>query len=142
MAIQQAAEQKAGQDAPHARAAPDPEWKPSRFFDAWKKSLVTMEGGLVLQYLQYCRGMPPDVKKRAVDYILRGTMPDVYQSADRDEAFDAMDNDIDAMREHAARFLDKFWKERWADFLAKYPDIRRDPGPADTMRTKKQDDVG
>ena len=83
--------------------------------------MVTMEDSLVLQYLQYCRGMPPDVKRHAVDHILRGTMPSVYKSADRNEAFDAMDNDIDAMRVCAARFLDKFWKERWADFIAKYP---------------------
>ena len=133
MARQQVAGQKAGQGAQHARTTPDPEWKPSRFFDAWKESLVTMEDSLVLQYLQYCRGMPPDVKRHAVDHILRGTMPDIYRSADRDEAFGAMDNDIDAMREHAARFLDKFWKERWADFIAKYPfeeDDRRSAPPA------------
>ena len=76
--------------------------------------------------------MPPDVKKRAVDHILRGTMPSIYQSDNRDEAFDAMDNDIDAMRVYAARFLDKFWKEYWADFLAKHPpapDGRRDALP-------------
>ena len=82
--------------------------------------------------MQFCRGMPPDVRKEAIDYILRWTMQDVYVSPDRGEAFDAMDNDIDAMREYAAAFLDKFWKEYWADFLAKHPpepDVRRAAPP-------------
>ena len=118
-----ARQQVAGQGAaqPARGAAPDPEWSPSRFFDAWKKRVGVTEGFLTLQYMQYCRGMPPDVRKRAIDNILRGTMQDVYVSPDRDEAFDAMDNDIDAMREYAAAFLDKFWKEYWADFLARHP---------------------
>lgn len=97
-----------------------PEWRPSRFFDAWKDSVDAIKGRLVLQFMHYYRGMPPDAKKRAVDYILRGTMPDVYTSPDRKEALDAMNNDIDAMREYAARFLDRFWKDHWAEFLAKH----------------------
>ena len=77
-----------------------------------------------MQYMHYCRGMPEDAKKRAVDYILRGTIPVVYVSPNRSEAFDAMDNDADAAREYASRFLDKFWKEYWAEFVAKYPTAR------------------
>ena len=96
-------------------------WKPSRFFGAWKEEVDTAKGALLLQYMHYCRGMPADVRKDAIDFLLRGTMPHVYKSADRSEAFDAMDNDIDAMREYAARFLDKFWTEYWKDFLAKHP---------------------
>ena len=123
MARQQAAVQRAGQGAaqPARYAAPDPEWKPSRFFATWKKNVAKMRGGLVLQYMQFYRGMPPDVRKEAIDCILRATMSHVYASPDRDEAVDAMYNDIDAMREYAAAFLDKFWKEYWADFLAKHP---------------------
>ena len=135
VARQQVAGQKAEQGAAQpARAVPNPEWKPSRFFATWKKNVVEMRGGLALQYMQYCRGMPPDVRKRAIDSILRGTTPHVYVSPDRDEAFAAMDNDIDAMREYAAVFLDKFWKEYWADFLAKYPlepDDRRAAPPTE-----------
>ena len=63
--------------------------------------------------------MTPDVKKRAVDLVLRGTMPVAYRSADHQEALDAMDNDIDALRKYADRFVDTFWKEYWADFLAR-----------------------
>ena len=121
MARQQVAGQRAGQGAQPALAAPNPEWMPSRFFAAWKEKVNGMEGWLILQYMQYCRGMPPDVRKEAIDYILRGTTPYIYVSPDRDEAFDAMDNDIDAAREYATAFLDKFWKEYWADFLAKHP---------------------
>ena len=121
MARRQVAEQDAKHGAPVAITVLKPEWKPSRFFDAWKDSVDTVKGRLVLQYMHYCGGMPPDVKKRAVDYILRGTMPGDYLSPDRKEAFDAMDNDIDAIREYANQFLDTFWKEYWAEFLAKHP---------------------
>lgn len=115
----------AGQDARHsaslALAASGHDWKPSRFFDAWKDSVDAIKGRLVLQFMHYYRGMPPDAKKRAVDYILRGTMPDVYTSPDRKEALDAMNNDIDAMREYAERFLDRFWKDHWGKFLSTHP---------------------
>ena len=96
-------------------------WKPSRFFDAWKRRVETAKGAVLLQYMHYCRGMPANVRQEAVDFILRGTMPRVYKSADRNEAFDAMNNDIDAMREYAAKFLDEFWAEYWKDFLARRP---------------------
>ena len=76
---------------------------------------------MIPQYIHYCRGMPSHVREGAIDHILRATMPDVYVSDDTSEAFDAMDNDIDAMREYAARFLDEFWPEYWKDFLAKHP---------------------
>ena len=121
MAGQRAAGQQDRQGAPTALAAPSPDWKPSRFFDAWKDRVDASKGGLILQFMHYCRGMPPDVKKRAIDFILRGTMPCAYRSPDRKEAFDAMDNDIDAMRAYADRFLDKFWREYWAEFLARHP---------------------
>ena len=97
------------------------DWKPSRFFDAWKKKVPTIKEGLVMQYMHYCRGMPADIRRDAIDCILRATMPRVYKSDDNSEAFDAMDNDIDAMREYATRFLDEFWAEYWRDFLARHP---------------------
>ena len=121
MAGRQAAGQGGRQGATTAPAVPSPAWKPSRFSEAWKDRVDASKGGLILQFMHYCRGMPPDVKKRAVDFILRGTIPCAYKSPDRREAFDAMDNDIAAMREYADRFLDKFWKEYWAEFLAKHP---------------------
>ena len=117
----QAAGRAARRSASLSLAASSRDWEPSRFFDAWKDRVDAAKGGLILQYMHYCRGMPPDVKKRAVDYILRGTMPCAYESADRKEAFDAMDNDIDAMREYAERFLDTFWNDYWAEFLAEHP---------------------
>ena len=117
----QAAGREARRSASLALAASGHDWEPSRFFDAWKDRVDAVKGGLVLQYMHYCRGMPPDVKKRAVDYILRGTMPCAYESADRKEALDAMDNDIGAMREYAERFLGTFWNEYWAEFLAEHP---------------------
>ena len=94
-------------------------WKPSRFFDEWKESVADMKGELIMQYMHFCRGMPTDVRQEAIDHILRCTMPVVYVSDDRDEAFDAMDNDVDAMREYATRFLDEFWDDYWKPFLAK-----------------------
>ena len=32
-----------------------------------------------------------------------------------------MENDIDALRKYADRFVDVFWKEYWDDFLSKHP---------------------
>ena len=72
-----------------------------------------------MQYMHYCRGMPAHVRQEAIDQVLRATMPDVYVSDDHREASDAMDNDIDAMREYATRFLDEFWAEYWRDYLAR-----------------------
>lgn len=95
-------------------------WKPSRFFDEWKESVAEIKGELIMQYMHFCRGMPADVRQEAIDHILRCTMPVVYVSDDRDEAFDAMDNDVDAMREYAARFLDGFWDEYWKPLLARH----------------------
>ena len=124
MAGQQTASREVEGGASRALAAQGRVWKPSKFFDAWKERVRAVKGGLVMQYMHYYRGMPEDAKKRAVDYILRGTIPAVYVSPNRSEAFDAMDNDADVAREYASRFLDKFWKEYWAEFVAKYPPAR------------------
>ena len=110
------------QDA--ARGEPNAErgrnWKPSRFFDEWKESVAEIKGELLMQYMHYCRGMPPDIRLEAIDHILRCTMPDVYVSDDRSEAFDAIDNDMDAMRKYATRFLDGFWDDYWRPILARH----------------------
>ena len=111
---------EAARGVPCADTAQGSDWKPSRFFDAWKEEVPTIKGGLVMQYMHYCRGMPANVRREAIDCVLRATMPYVYKSDDRSEAFDAMDNDIDAMREYAARFLDEFWADYWKDFLARH----------------------
>ena len=100
-------------------AVQEPDWKPSRFFDEWKESVAEIKGELIMQYMHFYRGMPTDVRQEAIDHILRCTMPVVYVSDDRDEAFDAMDNDVDAMREYATRFLDEFWDDYWKPFLTK-----------------------
>ena len=113
--------EEATQSVHGTSTVPGSGWKPSRFFEAWKEAVPTIGEGLVMQYMHYCRGMPANVRQEAIDQVLRATMPDVYKSSDRNEAFDAMDNDIDAMREYATRFLDEFWAEYWKDFLAKHP---------------------
>ena len=71
--------------------------------------------------MHYYRGLPPAVKKRAVDFVLRGTIPLAYSSPDPRETLDAMENDIDALRKYADRFVDTFWKKYWDDFLSKHP---------------------
>ena len=106
-------QQEAVQGAREASTMPASGWKPSRFFDAWKEEVDTAKGWLVLQYMHYCRGMPANIRQDAIDYVLRGTMPRVYKPDDNSEAFDAMDNDIDAMREYAGQFIDEFWAEYW-----------------------------
>ena len=121
MAEQQVAEQGAMSHTSSALAVHVHGWTPSRFFDGWKGRVDKIKGSLVLQYMQYCRGMPPAVKKRAVDLVLRGTIPLAYSSPDPQETLDAMENDIDALREYADRFVDVFWKEYWADFLVRHP---------------------
>ena len=121
MVEQEVAEQVARGRASAALTVHVHGWTPSRFFDGWKGRVDKIKGSLVLQYMQYCRGMPPAVKKRAVDLVLRGTIPLAYSSPDPQETLDAMENDIDAMREYADRFVETFWKEYWADFLARHP---------------------
>ena len=121
MAEPRVAEQEARHRTPPAITVHVPGWTPSRFFDEWTDRVDKVKGRLVLQFMHHCRGMTPDVKKRAVDFVLRGTMPVAYRSVDHQEALDAMDNDIDALREYADRFVDVFWKEYWADFLARHP---------------------
>ena len=122
--------QEAAQGVNGAGTVPGSGWKPSRFFEAWKEEVPTIKGGLAMQYMHYCGGMPADVRRDAIDQVLRATTPYAYVSGDNGEAFDAMANDMDAMREHAARFLDEFWAEHWKDFLAGHQadaDPRRPP---------------
>ena len=100
-----------------------PGWKPSRFFEPWKERVVRTNGGLIMQYMHYCRGMPPDIRKEAIDHIMRTSLPVVYVSDDDDdrEATDALYHDEPAIREYATRFLDEFWDDYWKPILAKYP---------------------
>lgn len=90
---------------------PVPDWKPSRYFEEWKKAVGQTRGDLAMAYVQFCGGMPPDARKRAITSILRQTMPRVYKSVPNSAAFDAMDNDLYAMWEYATKFFDEFWKE-------------------------------
>ena len=73
--------------------------------------------------MYYCRGMPADIRKEAIEYIMRTTLSLAYVSDDRDEATDAMYNDADAIREYAAQFLDEFWNDYWKPILAEYDHI-------------------
>ena len=107
--------------AARATAAQGSGWKPSRFFGEWKESVAGIKGELIVQYMHYCEGMPADVRQEAIDHILRCTIPDIYVSGDRREAFDAVDNDGDAMQEYATRFLDEFWDDYWRPLLAGRP---------------------
>ena len=113
--------QEAAHGAACAGAVQRPGWKPSRFFEPWKERVVRTNGRLIGQYAHYCRGMPPDIRKEAIDHILRTSMPVVYVSDDDEEATEAMYNDEPAIREYAARFLDEFWDDYWKPILAKYP---------------------
>ena len=114
-----------GQEASHGTTSAGtvqiPGWKPSRFFEAWKERVVRTNGRLIGQYAHYCRGMPPDIRKEAIDHIMRTSLPVVYVSDDDEEATDAMYNDEPAIREYAARFLDEFWDDYWKPILVKYP---------------------
>ena len=116
-----AGQQDAARGAPGAAQGRD--WKPSRFFDEWKESVAEIKGELLMQYMHFCRGMPPDIRLEAIDHILRCTMPVVYApDGDHDgkEVTDAMYNDGDAMREYATRFLDGFWDDYWRPILARH----------------------
>ena len=102
--------------APPPSVTPVPGWKPSMYFEEWKKAVGRTRGGLAMDYVQFCGGMPPDARKQAIESILRQTMPRVYRSDDDDAARDAMYNDLYAMWEYATRFFDDFWKEFCAQF--------------------------
>ena len=69
-----------------------------------------------MDYMQFCAGMPPNVRKHAITSILRQTMPHAYMSSDGNAAPDAMRNDLYAMWEYATRFFDGFWEEFCAQF--------------------------
>ena len=116
-----AGKQETAQGEPCVGTVQIPGWNPSRFFEAWKERVVRTNGRLIGQYAHYCRGMPPDIQKEAIDHILRTSLPVVYVSDDDEEATEAMYNDGDAMREYATRFLDEFWDDYWKPILAKYP---------------------
>ena len=94
-----------------ANVMPIPGWKPSRYFEEWKKAVSQTRGDLAMTYVQFCGGMPLDARKRAITSILRQTMPRVYRSTPNNAAFDAMDNDLYAMWEYATTFFDDFWRE-------------------------------
>ena len=119
--------QEAAQGVNGAGTAPGSGWKPSRFFEAWKEDVPAIKGALAVQCMRYCRGMPADVRLEAIEQVLRATMPYVYVSDDNSEAFVAMDNDGDAMRECATQFFDEFWNDYRKDFLA---ERRADAEPA------------
>ena len=99
-----------------ASVTPVPGWKPSAYFEEWKKAVGRTKGNLAWEYMQFCAGMPPNVRKHAIESILRRTMPRAYRSGDGSTAPDAMRNDLYAMWEYATRFFDGFWEEFCAQF--------------------------
>lgn len=99
-----------------ASVAPVPGWKPSAYFEEWKKEVGRTKDNLALDYIQYCGGMPASARKHAIESILRQTMPYTYRSSDGGTALDAMDNDLYAMWEYATRFFDEFWEGFCAQF--------------------------
>ena len=99
-----------------ASVTPVPGWKPSAYFEEWKKAVGRTKGNLAWEYMQFCAGMPPNVRKHAIESILRRTMPRAYRSGDGSTAPDAMRNDLYAMWEYATRFFDGFWEEFCARF--------------------------
>ena len=109
--VQQGVAQQGAWWVAPANVTPIPGWKPSRYFEEWKKEVGETRGYLAMTYMQFCDGLPPDARKQAIESILRQTMPCVYKSIPNNAAFAAMDNDIYAMWEYATRFFDEFWKE-------------------------------
>ena len=99
-----------------ASVMPVPGWKPSMYFEKWKKAVGRTRGNLAMEYVQFCTGMPPNVRRHAIESILRRTMPRAYRSSDGNVAPDAMGNDLYAMWEYATRFFDEFWAEFCARF--------------------------
>ena len=99
-----------------ASVTPVPGWKPSAYFEEWKKEVGRTKGNLAWQYMQFCGGMPPSARKHAIESIMRQTMPHTYRYSDGHTVFDAVDNDLYAMWEYATRFFDEFWKEFCAQF--------------------------
>ena len=99
-----------------ASVTPVPGWKPSAYFEEWKKEVGRTKDNLAWEYMQYCGGMPPSARKHAIESIMRQTMPHTYRYSDGHTVFDAVDNDLYAMWEYATRFFDEFWKEFCAQF--------------------------
>ena len=110
--------QEAAQGVHGADTVPGFGWKASRFFEAWKEDVPTIKGALAMQYMHYCGGMPADVRREAIEQVMRATIPCIYVSDDNSEAFDAMDNDEVAIREYATQFFDEFWYDFCKDFFA------------------------
>ena len=119
---------KAGRRAPHsvaesavvgiaaAEAAAMPEdWKPTRFFGAWKNEVVKRSGfELFWDNMGNCEGFTPEARREAIDSILRTTIMRGYKSDYFYEGVIASHNDYAAMQAYAAAFVDAFWGDFWA----------------------------
>lgn len=98
-----------------SKAAMPAGWKPSRFFKAWKKEVDRTAGAdLFWEYMGYSGRITPNIRRDAIDSILRTTITPTYRSGDFYEGVYASHNDYDAMRAYAAAFLDAFWDILWA----------------------------
>ena len=98
-------------------AAMPTDWKPSRFFEAWKKEVGKTAGfDLFWNNMGYYKGLTTESRKEAIDSILRTTiMSKAYNSDDFYEGVLASHNDYDAMQAYVAAFVDAFWKDFWTE---------------------------
>ena len=93
-------------------------WKPSRYFEVWKKEATKTAGfDVYWSSMGHYRIITPDIRKRIVDTILRTTIMTAYESDDFYEGVLASHNDYGAMQAYAAAFVDAFWGYFWADRL-------------------------
>ncbi len=108
----------AGVAAAEAAAMPAG-WKPSRFFEAWKK-VAAEKSAFKLCWLNmgHYSALTPKDRKRVIGKILRITIASrAYDSDDFYEGVLASHNDYGAMQVYVSAFVDAFWKDYWTDCI-------------------------
>ena len=93
-------------------------WKPSRFFEAWKKKVAETAGGQICWFtMGHYMILTPDDRRYIIDKISRITIASgVYRTDDFYEGVYASHNDYGAMQLYLAVFVDTFWKDFWAGY--------------------------
>ena len=93
-------------------------WKPSRFFEAWKKKAAETAGNEICWFtMGHYMILTPNKKKYLINKISRITIAsDAYDSDDFYEGVHASHNDYDAIQLYLAAFVDAFWKDFWAGY--------------------------
>lgn len=113
-ALPTVAESAAVAEAVAEAAAMPAGWKPSRFFEAWKRRVVNMAGFKIYWLnMGHYRILAPDDRQHVIDSILRTTIMHAYKSSDFYKGVLASHNDYEAMQSYAAAFVDAFWADFW-----------------------------